>query len=136
MRNQNTSYALDWKNPQTKKTLVVKYLRPWRWEDVVGALLDAKDIFELVDHSVAIVHDQLDFPSEQSTIGAIRDLWGEMPPPPKNLRLCIVVAETKNNMLQIGFDIFEKVAFQKTITYFVDSMEEANKLLERYQLAD
>jgi len=136
MPKQNNTYTLDWKNPQTKKALVVKYLRPWRWENVIDALQEAKGIFELVNHSVAIVHDQLDFPSDQSTIGAILNLWGKLPPPPKNLHLCIVVAETKNSMLEIGFEIFEKVAFQKTITYFVGSMEEANKLLARYQLAD
>jgi len=135
MPNRNI-YKLDWKNPQTKKALVVKYLGPWRWEDVVGALQEAKGIFELVNHSVAIVHDQLDFPSEQSTIGAIRDLWDKLPLPPKNLRICIVVAKTRNGMLEMGFDIFEKVAFRKSITHFVGSMEEANELLAMHQLAD
>ena len=130
----NDMFAIDWQDPETKKIVMAKYLKPWRWVDTVAVFEEAAKYFKTVDHMAAIVHDQTQFPATQSTVGAIRDMWGRIPPPPKNLQVCIVVDPRKSNSLEVAFEIVERIAFRRTITRFVHTMQEADELLAKNNL--
>lgn len=132
--NSNDIFVIEWQDPQTKTVLSVKYLKPWQWSDVVNALKEAEHYFKSIDHKAIIIHDQSKFPPEQSTIGAVKDLWGNLPLPPANLRACFVVNQSKNYMLEVAFDIVEKAFFRRTVTHFVYTMGEVEKMLEAFDL--
>ncbi len=122
--NSNNVFTIGWQDPETKTVLLVNYMNPWQWSDIVNALQQAEGYFRSIDHKAVIIHDQSNFPGEQSTIGAIKDLWGTLPLPPVNLQACFIVNPKKNFALELAFDVVEKAFFRRTVTRFVASLEE------------
>lgn len=122
-------FLIEWQDPNTKTILIVKYLKPWHWKNLADSLKEAEGYFKSIDHKAIIIHDQINFPAEQSTISAIKDLWGRLPLPPANLQACIVVNPKKNYMLEIAFDIVEKTFFRRKVTRFVTTLEEVQKII-------
>ena len=126
-----SKFELTWKDPNRKDILICKYIQPWAWEDTIGLFELMSPMFASVEHEVSLIHDQSTFPQTQTAIGAIRDIWGKAPKPPKNLKICIIVAPQRFNMLETAFDVVEKLFFNKKITYFVDNMDNAKELLAK-----
>lgn len=131
--NSNNVFLIEWQDQKTKTALVVKYINPWQWSDIIDALKQADGYFKSIDHKAVIIHDQSDFPVEQSTMDAIKDIWGRIPLPPANLQACFIVNPKKSYALEFVFEIVEKAFFRRIVTRFVGSLEEVSTHLRLLQ---
>lgn len=119
-----------WLDPETQKTLVIKYIEPWVWNDFIVFTEDNIEWLKKIDYEFTLLHDFSLFSSSDTLVGSIYDnLMKKLPPIPKNLRFAIVIDPHKNRMAEMGFEILEKVLYRKKKTYFVGSMEAAKIIL-------
>ncbi len=129
LRNTN-KLDIFWLNPESKKTLVIRYVEPWTWNDFILFTENNIEWLKQIHYEFALLHDFSLFSSSETLVGSIYDnLMKKLPPIPPTLRFAVVIDPNKKIMAEIGFEIIEKALYRKKKTYFVTSMDAAKKLL-------
>jgi hypothetical protein len=125
-------YEITWHNPQ-ETVLMVNNLQDGTWDDVLASTLEAAAIIQQKSYPVILVHNRNNHKIDKFDLGSIKKiLYDKLPPPPKNMKLVIVLSNTSTKwMVQVGVEIAEKVNFGRKLTYFVSTMEEVEQLIKK-----
>lgn len=126
------SYEIVWRDSQKKTVLMVNYLQDVTWEDVLKADTEAVGIIQQELHSVVLFHYAGKNNINLTDIGSIKDiLYNKVPVPPQNMKLVIVLLNNfkARTSLMMAIEVLDKIAFGRKLTYVVDKLEEAERLI-------
>lgn len=124
-------YEVVWRDPQ-KTVLMVNYLQDVTWEDVLAADIEAVAVIQQESHSVSLFHYAGKNNINLTDIGSIKELlYNKVPFPPPNMKLVIVLLNNfrAKTSLKVAMGVLDKVIFRRKLTYVVDTVEEAERLI-------